>query len=338
MSARIPSSRLLLSGLALALLSACGGGGGGGDDGGNNGGEAPRIAITAANAPGVAAQAIDASSAGFIGDSLAVTGVQVDVTSRPAALTSALRTAIAKLRTAKPTAALVGVAFSETLDCTGGGSVTISGEVADLENFSVGDALTLSFAGCREDGSRIDGALAMTLTEVNADASLFAATATARALAATSFGVTERANGSLRLRVDETSATVSRLSIESTRFDVDRLVSGTVRSTRSLIDYDYLGVTTISTGSLAETVSFVASGDFRVIGTVSFSVATTQAVVTDAGDEHPSAGSAVVTGAGGTSVKITVVDGGVRLDVDLDGNGSTDRTLQRSWAELDAEL
>ena len=49
--------RLALSAAVLAALAACGGGGGGGNDGGGSVVEAPRVAITEANAPNVAAQA-----------------------------------------------------------------------------------------------------------------------------------------------------------------------------------------------------------------------------------------------------------------------------------------
>lgn len=338
MTSRRPQPLLrFLSVCTVAALAACGGGGGGSNDGGGNT-VAPAVTITATNAPAVAAQALDAGSTGFVGNSLGVTGVQVQAAGRGAAIATGWRAAAKLLRSARTAPQLVGVALELTVDCSGGGTARITGDVAVEGSLNIGDSLTLSFSRCVEDGGRLDGSLSFTVTALNGDQTLFGATATAREFSATAFGVTERVDGSLSMRIDETDPAVSALHITASRLDFDRIVAGRVRAARTLFDYDYLGVTTLATGRTEETLAFVASGTFRVIGEASFTVETLEPVGSAFGAEHPSEGVMRVTGANGTSLTATVVATGLQIEVDSDGDGDIDSSFVRTWAVLDDNL
>lgn len=329
-------TRLAAAAALLAGVAACGGGS---SDAPVAPAQAPRIAITAANAPAVAAQAVDAGSAGFVGNALGVTGVQVDTASaRPASVLRALGTALQQVRLARAPALLTGVTATETVQCTGGGTVVFTVDVAVRNELSPGDSATLDFSGCIESGVTMSGQLALVFTEVNAALTLIAADATATQFAARALGITERIDGTLSLRQDDTDPTRSLLRVSSSRFTFDRLVGSTLRATRSVLDYLYDQTTTVATGATSETFSYVATGSFPRLGEVSFEAATTQPVVTPGGAEHPSSGAGKVTGANGTSVAITVTATGVELAVDNDGDGDIERTITVTWAELEDQL
>ena len=142
----------------------------------------------------------------------------------------------------------------------------------------------------------------------------------------------------MRITLDETSSATTTLTLSGSSLSFDRLVNGAARATRTLSNYNYQLATTLATGTTSQSFSFTASGSFPRFGTVSFAAQTTQPIVTLAGAAHPSSGAGKVTGANGTSVTVTVISTGVRLDVDTNGDGTIDATLTRMWAELDAEL
>ncbi|MDH4107694.1 MAG: hypothetical protein OEW35_05225 [Gammaproteobacteria bacterium] len=56
------------------------------------------------------------------------------------------------------------------------------------------------------------------------------------------------------------------------------------------------------------------------------------------GDFNPHTGEILITGAGGSSVKIVVVDSlNVRLEIDTNGDGTIDQFVDTSWSELTGE-
>jgi hypothetical protein len=69
-------------------------------------------------------------------------------------------------------------------------------------------------------------------------------------------------------------------------------------------------------------------------GQVDFATPTT---FTGVGDNPPDAGVLVVTGANGSKLTLTALGGdALRIEVDLDGDGATDVTINTTWTALDA--
>ncbi len=329
---------LIASFAAVAALAGCGGGGGGSS--------APppvpaqRVDITESNATTVAAQAVDAASADFFGDAVGVTGVQVDTQSlRGRSVVAALGDAVRRVRGVSTAASLVvGVTASETVACTNGGSVRITVDVAVQGELSPGDSARLDFDRCRESDAMLDGRLAMRFVSVSPDLTQLTADATATALTATVGAVAQRADGTIRIAIDESVATRSLLRVTSDAFGFRRLVGGTVRTTRTLFDYDYRLETATATGQTTESFAYVASGTFPLLGEVSFAVESTAPVVTPGGAAHPASGAATVTGRNGTTLDLTVVPTGVKLDLDRAGDGSVDWSRTVTWATIEGEL
>lgn len=111
-----------------------------------------------------------------------------------------------------------------------------------------------------------------------------------------------------------------------------------MRAARTMSSYTLDLARTTATGSVAANFNFKCSGTFPNISAVSFDVRTTQAFVAPRGATRPTSGVAKVTGANGSNATITVVSGGVRLDVDTNGDGTVDSTQSLTWAQLEAQL
>ena len=315
-----------------SLLAACGGGGG-------DSASPPvqRLAITTSNASPAAAEAIDAGDAGT-GPSGSVIGVQV---SAPSSSVSAMATLASRVRAGLKASApggVVGVTASSTAACTGGGTVTTTVTAANSQAASVGDRIDLAFNACVEDGASISGGLSITLVSFNAGATSITADASVSSFTVTVGALAARLNGSMRMSLDESSGTHRLTSVTSPSISFDRLVNGTTRATRTLSNYSFTEDETLADGSTSTTFAYSVSGTFPRFGTVAFDAQTTQAIVVPGGSQFPTAGAGKVTGANGSSVAITVIAGGVKLDVDTDGNGTVDATITRTWAELSGDL
>ena len=319
-----------------SVLAACGGGGGGGSSAPQE--QAQRVAITQTNASPVAAEAMDASSAGFVTESASASGVQVSEAAAPVSVMSSLATAVRLgLNTTTPSA-LVGATVTRIGSCTNGGTVTVTATFASQSVVTPGDRADLTFNNCVEGRLTFSGGLSVSFASVNSALTLIVADVAASGFTATASGIGERLNGGMRLTIDGTNSTKAVVAVTGGSFTFDRLVNGIARATRTLSNYNYRIETTTATGSTAETFSFSASGSFARIGTVSFDVQTTQPVVTPSGALHPSSGAGKVTGANGSSVTVTVISTGVRLDIDTNGDSVIDATSTRTWAELSGEL
>ena len=176
---RLRHSAARLTSLALAaLLAACGGGGGSDDDSGTP--VVPSAAsITAGNLEGVARQTLVAAT--YLGDATGlVTGAQVAPGART--LFNFTRAQLDRLPAlfGSRTRLVTGVTTTESLPCTGGGTVSV--QTTDNNgngNVDVGDAGTLTASNCVEEGATLSGTISLRFTAVSGDLNTdtFAATA-----------------------------------------------------------------------------------------------------------------------------------------------------------------
>lgn len=327
---------------AVVSLAACGGGGG------DAGSPAPTpvqaVAITETNAPSVAAEAIDAGGAGLGGDAGSLLGLKTSsktsATSPSPMVLKSLASAVQRSLSTQVRSTASGTTATQTVQCTNGGSATITVTYASADVVTPGDSASMAFSNCVEGNSTTNGSLSFTFVNINSnvDPTLVVVDLTASQLTATVGGIGERINGGVRLTADSTDSTKSVVSVAGDSFSFERLVNGTARASRKLSNYSYRIETGTATGTTSETFAYSASGSFPRFGTVSFEAHTTQAVVTPGNASYPTAGAGKVTGANGTSVTITVVADGVDLGVDSNGDGTVDITLHRTWQQFDAEL
>jgi hypothetical protein len=334
-------NRAWWSGAAVAAamgVAGCGGGGGSGSGATPLPQEAPRVVITQTNGSRLGAEALSSTGAGDVGSSVAnLIGVQVDAAGgRPApwrllvdATRKALDLPLPKL--------VVGAAVNLSTTCANGGSVSVQGTVADPNRDSSGDSLTVSFSNCVEGTNRTTGSITLRLAQVDATETFYAIDLVATGFTTSTGVLGERLDGSLRLTLDSRQASNEIVEVTAPVLTLQQLVNNVVRTSRSLIAFDYDLNITNATGVATETIAFTATGSFPVLGDVSFIVSTAAPIVsTSIFDDRPSSGSIVITGAANRSVTVTVVSGGARFDVDRTGDAAIDDSTTLTWSEIDA--
>jgi hypothetical protein len=332
----------LFSGLFLAFAlgaGGCSGGGGGGGGGARQ--ELPPLQITADNAFDVASAVVQAVLLGFDA---------ADVGSGPIEPEPAVAPATAPVAEGGPVALAVEVSGARAgmlalevavgpieEPCDGGGTVTISGNLANPPDLSVGDELTLRFANCDEnEGSVINGRLDLVIRAIDGDplSDMFLLTVDTEF---TNLTVTDAAEafeirGNVTLTADSLGLPVVVSSLAGSQLEI--LADGD-RFTLT----DFSQSLTVDTGVVPDTKSAEAAGTLatdQLGGSVDYE---TLAPIQATGDLDPEAGEILVTGADNSSVLI-VIEGidTVRLDIDEDGDGVVDDVQFTTWSALTGQI
>ncbi|HEU0199847.1 MAG TPA: hypothetical protein VFR86_05385 [Burkholderiaceae bacterium] len=343
--------RLFVASTAIALLSACGGGGGDGGTPPPAGGPAPAPAVTItsnnqtalarstlggglglgnarvlAAQPGARALAVLPGSAPQMAPPLAVIAQRgIDVAVRPRPSAAAFR----------PRALAV---TTETEACGFSGSITIAFDDRDNdEDVSAGDDIAVTFNQCRESAEDlINGTVVVSITSVSAASAsrLEFAGAMAFQSVTVAFGsTTATLNGSLAVAFLETTS-LSRLT----------LTVGAGGLTLTIAQPGYSDTIIYASGARIDVTSTVSPAATSVSMNGSFSASSIGGTVTVATlqpvrqldvDVYPSSGQILVTGAGGSRLRITVLSNTtVRLELDADGDGTFEAASQVAWSTL----
>lgn len=112
----------------------------------------------------------------------------------------------------------------------------------------------------------------------------------------------------------------------------ERRIAGVVRATRSLSQVRLQDSQTTSSEDVSLAASFAVSGSFPVLGQISFQVQTPVPLLFQNAKSQPASGVVKASGNGNTSVTATLEGDKVRLQVDTNGDGTTDveETLSRA--------
>jgi hypothetical protein len=325
---------LLALGSAL-VLSACGGGGG------SSGTSAPApvqtstlSTITAANANKAGGNAY-AATASISESSSSLTDVLTGVSVGGAGISTVSPVLRLVKRAQGATQLLTGVAISQ--NCPGGGTVAIDRTVRSQDMFSNGDSVTLTAKNCVEDGVTVDGVLAVTFSNVSGNVlTTFGATMDSRF---TNFNIVSGGdkvgvNGDMKIVINQTNETTNSLTISGKSLATTEQQTGAAVVSRTLADYSVTASTLGSTTTSA--ANFTLSGSSNGLGQFSYTVKNLQPFV-NAGTAVPSAGALIVSGAA-SSVTVTVVGNGVRLDYSAKGDGTITQTNTLSWTEFLASI
>ena len=325
-------------------LAGCGGGGSG-DSGGTVSVPTDPVSITPANAVQVASATLGAVDvlSDFDAD------VLIGIASGPAGsagaanerleLADILSAQLSRLRVLVPqTGSMVTIAVAippETFPCLVSGTLTVSGEIADptFSTLTAGDVITGSFSSCDDgDGYVISGTLTITIQAFTGDLfvppySLTASFALSN-LSLTQAGETLTLNGTATLTESTQNdffftSTLSGASLSFTESTGD---AGTLTNFISdgTDDFNTLEYTVDSSGTLATldltgSVQYATTATFRGIG-----------------DNYPFEGVLVVTGANNSTETVTaLVDSiNITIDVDENGDGIIDQTINTTWDAL----
>ncbi|NIO41732.1 MAG: hypothetical protein GTO41_17090, partial [Burkholderiales bacterium] len=223
--------------------------------------------------------------------------------------------------------------FTEIVPCdTGEAAVTWN----DLDNdlvMSTGDTFDISFDMCffADTGTTLDGATSLTDMTVIGDPVnqippwRLATTVGFDNLSGTDGAGTAILDGTLDLDLSSNDNVVIDLSIGTPSLTVQQ--SGTNETLN-----DYVLAATFDLNALTEVVSTsgtLASSSLE--GSVSFETLQDFIVIDD---DYPSAGQLLISD-GSSSVLVTVLDNiNVRLEIDLELDGTIDQTIVVPWSEL----
>ena len=326
-----------------AVLTACGGGGGGSDTSSlTSGGTVAAVSITASNAKDVSAQAYsgaDVLNSQVAGGSGLVTGVSTS-TGSSSLLNAALQQVYLAVDNVGPSF-VTGVSVTETLSCTGGGTARITINVADSEQISKGDTISVTSSNCVEDGVKMNGRLDMVFNSITGtplETSVWSASIglTFTDFSAEAGGLINIANGDSTLNYSQTSTTSANLSATGNTLKV-RTVKGTSTVERTLSAYNYSSSVNAS-NQYSYRADFTLQGNLGTLGNSIFTVKTISDFKQVRGS-FPTAGALTVVAPDKSSLKLTVKDGtSVQIEVDKDGNGIVDSTSTVAWTELSGLL
>ncbi|VAW86059.1 hypothetical protein MNBD_GAMMA16-1675 [hydrothermal vent metagenome] len=321
------------------VLVACGGGGSDGDNPGNTPPalSAP-LAITSENAAQVSGSGVGASNSADtmnVSGSSVLGGIEMTSSESQFSFRTFAKKQLNQYRTSlNMTDTLAGVEISSTMvDCSNGGSITISGNVVDHNRDlrSRGDSLTVIFDNCGNSGTTMSGSISVTFNTDQSD-ELTAPYNNSMTMVMDKFSVVQPGQATLQAQGDMTIDTSSddgitvNTSISGTSFSV-----GDGSATEILANYKFDFTINKATGAYNE--SIVATIDIRQLG--GSVECTTPTLFEGVGDSNPHTGAFKCVGANQSSVTLTAIDSTtVQLEIDTDGDGVADETKTSTWAEI----
>jgi hypothetical protein len=323
--------------LAVSLLAACGGGGGGSSAAVVQPpppAQAVLVQIDAAVAPTVTSASLNAAAFGGELGSLGGAGV-VGGPASPGLLSKLERLPVIGMSKVYTQTFNVTVG-PITDDCLVSGSVTLTANVADPLTITAGDLVSALYNMCDDgDGVVLDGLMDMEFKYFagSLDTGLFSAQIAVHI----EYGVSMDdggAAGPLWVGGDYL------ISMDSMEYPV---LSTSVSSDFSVwlyreSDGKALGMKNFITGSGFDASTFTST--INAMGTLSSNQFDGEAhyetvepfVMT--GASHPYTGQMLITGADSATIRVTALDElTVRLEMDYDGDGAVDETVDLSWDE-----
>ena len=318
------SHKLIFVVIGLSALVGCGGGSAIEPSDTGNTGSGNLATITTENAmeiAGVAAQT--ALENDFF----------VDIVSQslPVLSSGSQQTLSGVLKLASPSN--LSAATSGLADCAVFGTVDIDLSVADPFTLSAGDVFGFIFTSCDQGtGSVASGGVAVTITAIGGDFAtgefLLGMSLEVTALSITENGETTSATGTISVEIDNTmppsrTTTVSIGALASTSAGMTDVITN---MTVTITEDDSM----FPTGVTVET-SFTVSSP-RIGGDI---VVSTSIALQSSGAEYPFVGELRIMAAGNSViVLIALGGGGVRLEIDIDGDGAMDDSVDTTWDEI----
>lgn len=226
--------------------------------------------------------------------------------------------------TAQTKASTRASSFSFTTDCSGGGTMALSGRDTSFD---------VSFSNCKEDGDTFNGGMAMTFTE-SGDTENYAGdyqetgTVTFNNLSISftenSEAVTMKLNGTLNYNETYTALTETTVGQDSTAA-LSMAVNAINIQFQNVIE-------NWTTTAILETWDFNATIK-TPLGVVSY--ATLIPFQQELSAPYPHTGKAKITGRN-SSIIVTIIDTSTAtLEIDNDGDGQIDETLHVTPAEIE---
>jgi hypothetical protein len=317
------------------LLAACGGGGGGGGDTVTTSGTP--VTISTANAPEVAGAAYK-TTVGLEGGGGGATGFLTGAVTQTApsdieiveVLISQIKE-IPQLAATEAADSLTGAVISHSVDCLGGGSLSISFDDANNDQqLSTGESLRFSASSCTEDGMVMNGSVSINNVTIIGDPVATMPYSMQFTMQVNQFRITEGAesitlNGSMTISESSSDGILFARSISGNSIQVTE--GGT---TASLSNYS---IEATENSNSAYTLDLNATVSSSAIGGSVTMV--TDTVFQGFASDYPSSGQATISGANNSRVTLIALNSiDVRLEIDADGDGAAETITDTTWDAL----
>lgn len=310
-----------------ALLLAAGCGDSGSASSGNNPPSAA-MAITSANALNTTQVSYEAAL--LSGDFTDIVGDAGLTASAPGGFSKTNgRIAVAN----KLTSYLSMVPFGPiTSSCAVSGSVTLSGNLADPTTLTAGDDFAIDFDNCNDGlGEVINGALDFTVSSFSGDflGGLYdltmAAELTAFQVTVGNDVITSSGDTTVTLNTIDAPFVSASLSGNSMRTDLN---------SSSEVLTNFMSAQTFDGRVSPAPYTLTASGTLdstQLPGSVQYS---TPVTFIGFDTDYPTSGEFLVTGDNSSARLIALDNVNVRIEIDTNGDGAVDETINTTWAEL----
>lgn len=222
---------------------------------------------------------------------------------------------------------------SASAPCAEFGTVDIDITVSDLQQPTEGDIFSLQFNQC-DDGLGVvtNGGMIMTITDLQGDLAseqfLLGVRMELSAFQVTEGGETSGANGTVTITIDSMTPPLTTITVSTSALATSS--EGTAEAVSNMTVTISEDQSTFPAAVSVET-SFTIDSP-RIGGAVTV---TTSLAMQASGEEYPYVGELRITGAGNSSIVMIALDANrVRLEIDIDGDGALDETLETTWDEL----
>ncbi|MGE0313039.1 MAG: hypothetical protein AB7P21_15615 [Lautropia sp.] len=319
------------------LIAACGGGGAGGDASSASSSQA----ITASNGSDLASQGYQAANSIYNAGSVSGGNLMVSKSADGGARLSLVGLALSRIESVERTGYPAGAgaasgaqvaaqgSFVDAVACQGGGSIQLSVDDPDGDNaLSTGDSVVFRFDACRESGLTVSGQMSFTQIVITGTP-----TSSSRSVGATiAFSPITSTNGTDTETIEGAFSFQSALQTQPS-IVVDATVTGdsmvaTVNGRRrSMRAFDSSIRVDRTAGRYRHSLNATLdAAGVRVATPVPFEGSI---------GAFPSSGTLTVTDVAGRSASLYATSAtSVRIDLDVDGNGSVDSSVVRTWAQV----
>jgi hypothetical protein len=317
---------------AAALFAACGGSSS--NDGGLTGGNpaSKPATITAQNAPAIAGAVAEVAMGQGIFSSIVTPAIPIASGGMDVAIAPVVKPVLsAAMKTAAPSQLYATSAGQAA--CAVSGTVDVQVEITDPAQPTINDTFIFEFTNCDDGtGAVVNGGMTITITTLGGDVAsgnfLLGMQIGFSAFAVTEGGETASAEGTINIEIDTTVPAVTRISVSSSTF-----VTTSGGTEEVLTNFSVEIIEDASTFPAAVTVetSFTISSP-SIGGEVTV---TTSLSLESMGEDYPFAGELRIEGAGNAVIVMIALDANtVRLQIDINGDGATDETIDMTWDEL----
>jgi hypothetical protein len=323
---------LLTIAAAATLFAACGGSNS--NDGGLTSGTPPSepATITAQNAPAIAGAVAEVAMGQGIFSSIVTPAIPIASGGMDVAIAPVVKPVLsAAVKTAAPSQLYITSAGQAA--CAVSGTVDVQVDITDPAQPTINDTFIFEFTNCDDGtGAIVNGGMTVTITTLGGDVAsgnfLLGMRIGFSAFAVTEGGETASADGTINIEIDTSVPPVTRISVSSSTF-----VTTSGGTDEVLTNFSVEIIEDASTFPVAVTVetSFTISSP-RIGGEVTV---TTSLLLESMGEDYPFAGELRIEGAGNAVIVMIALDANtVRLQIDIDGDGATDETIDMTWDEL----